>query len=495
MEIFSNILVGFSVASTVSNLSWCLLGVILGTVVGILPAFGTMAAISMMLPVTYIMPSPTTIIIFISGVYYGTQYGGSITAILMNIPGEVSSTVTTIDGHQMAKNGRAGAALSITAMASFFAGTLATIFIAVLAEPLAKAALYFGPAEYSALMLLGVLTASGISSGSFTKGLAMMLLGFLIGMVGDDVNSGVPRFNFGIPELRSGISFAIIAMGIFGFGEIIYYFLHINKESKFILPSKFNLYPTRTEIKKSCLPTLRGTLLGSLLGLLPGGGTVLSSFASYILEKKISKKPKKFGRGEIAGVAAPEAANNAGAQTSFIPMLSLGLPTTPVMALFLAILITHGITPGPEVVTKNPDLFWALIASMWIGNLFLLILNLPLVGIWVKILTIPYKLLYSIIIVLCLTGAYFINHSWFDVLMLLPFSILGYIFKLLDCEPAPLAMGFIIGSLFEEYLRRTLTISQGDWTIFLQKPMSLFLIIASLVIIFSSIYSKKSQIR
>ena len=486
MDILSNILLGFGVAFSATNLLWCLIGVMLGTLVGVLPALGPLAAISILLPLTYSMSDPIAAVIFISGVYYGSQYGGSTTSILLNIPGEVSSSVTMIDGYQLTRKGRGGAALSIAALSSFFAGTVATVFIALLAQPLAKVAFFFGAAEYAALMLLGLVAAVSLNNGSLLKGAGMVLIGILLALVGSDVNSGAVRFTLGIPELTDGISFAIVAMGIFGLGEIIYNTFHTSK-IKATVPSFKELYPSKQEIGQSAMPTLRGTFLGSLLGLLPGGGPVMSSFASYAMEKKISKNPQEFGRGAMAGVAGPEAANNAGAQTSFIPMLSLGIPTTPVMALILATLMMHGIKPGPQVISTEANLFWGVIASFWIGNFMLLLLNLPLVGVWVSVLRLSWKVLYPIILLICVIGAYYISNNWTGVLLLLPFALLGYIFKLLDCKPTPLAMGFVVGALFEEYLRRALIVSRGDWLVFLYKPISLTFLLIAFVLVISSI--------
>ena len=493
MDILNNIVSGFSVAVSVTNLLWCFIGVTMGTLVGVLPALGPLAAVSILLPIVFNIADPVTGIIFLAGVYYGTQYGGSTTAILLNIPGEISSTVTTIDGNQMARKGRAGAALSIAAMSSFFAGTVATIIIALLSQPLSKTAFFFGAAEYGALMLLGLFAAVSLNHGSMLKGIAMVFVGILLGLVGADINSGVVRFTLGIQELTDGIPFAILAMGLFGLGEVFYLLFHERKDNK-ITTTFSDLYPTKKEIKESVMPALRGTFLGSILGLLPGGGAIMSSFASYAVEKKISKKPEEFGRGAVAGVAGPEAANNAGAQTSFIPMLSLGIPTTPTIAIILAVLIIQGIQPGTTVISKHPDLFWGLIASMWIGNFMLLLLNLPLVGLWVSILKISWKILYPIIILICLTGAYYINKSWFDVLLLFPFALLGYIFKRLDCQPASLIMGFVLGALFEEHVRRALIISRGDWLVFLNKPISLaFIMVTSILLIIGISYRKKNQ--
>ncbi|NCX23972.1 MAG: tripartite tricarboxylate transporter permease, partial [Betaproteobacteria bacterium] len=409
--------------------------------------------IAMLLPATYKMTDPTSALIMLSGIYYGAQYGGSTTAILVNLPGESSSVVTTLDGYQMARAGRAGPALAIAAIGSFFAGTVATFMIAAFAPPLAELAFKFGPAEYFSLMVLGLIAAVVLAHGSILKALAMVVLGLLLGMIGTDVNSGVARFSFDIPELSDGIEFVAVAMGMFGFAEII---LNLEqRENREVFTSKVGgLMPSASEFKQSLMPMIRGTALGSFLGILPGGGAVLSSFSAYALEKKISKTPERFGKGAIEGVAGPESANNAGAQTSFIPMLTLGIPTTPVMALMVAAMMIHNIQPGPQVMTSNPTLFWGLIASMWVGNLMLVILNLPLIGLWIKLLSVPYRVLFPAILLFCCIGAYSINNNVFDVFMTIPFAILGYLFKKFDCEPAPLLLGFVLGKLMEEYLRR-----------------------------------------
>jgi TctA family transporter len=470
-QLFSNLALGFATAATADNLLYCFVGVVLGTLIGVLPGIGPLATIAMLLPATYKMADPTSALIMLAGIYYGAQYGGSTTAILVNLPGESSSVVTTLDGYQMARKGRAGAALSIAAIGSFFAGTVATFLLAAFAPPLAEIAFKFGPAEYFALMVLGLIAAVVLASGSIIKALAMVILGLLLGMIGTDVNSGVARFSFEVPELSDGIEFAVVAMGMFGFAEII-----INleqRENREVFTSKVGrLLPSLAEFKKSIGPMLRGTSLGSVLGILPGGGAILASFATYAMEKKISKNPEEFGQGAIQGVAGPEAANNAGAQTSFIPMLTLGIPTTPVMALMVAAMMIHNIQPGPQVMSSNPKLFWGLIASMWIGNLMLVILNLPLIGLWIKLLTVPYRVMYPAILLFCCIGAYSINNNVFDVFMTIPFAILGYVFKKLDCEPAPLLLGFVLGKLMEEYLRRAMTISRGDWTVFFTRPLS-----------------------
>jgi putative tricarboxylic transport membrane protein len=482
MELFNNLALGFATAATMNNLFFCFVGVFLGTLIGVLPGIGPLATIAMLLPATYKMSDPTTALIMLAGIYYGAQYGGSTTAILVNLPGESSSVVTTLDGYQMARQGRAGPALSIAALASFFAGTVATFLLAAAAPPLAEIAFKFGPAEYFALMVLGLIAAVVLASGSIVKALAMVVLGLLLGMIGTDVNSGVSRFSFEVPELSDGIEFAVVAMGMFGFGEII-----VNleqKESREVFTNKVGrLLPTMEDIKMSIAPVLRGTVLGSFLGILPGGGAVLASFATYAMEKKLAKDPSRFGKGAIEGVAGPEAANNAGAQTSFIPMLTLGIPTTPVMALMVAAMMIHNIQPGPQVMSSNPALFWGLISSMWIGNLMLVILNLPLIGLWIKLLTVPYRVLFPAILLFCCIGAYSINNNVFDVFMTIPFAILGYIFKKLDCEPAPLLLGFVLGKLMEEFLRRAMTISRGDPMVFLTRPLSLTLLLMALALL------------
>ena len=495
MEVLSNLALGFQTAGTLENLMYCFIGVFLGTAIGVLPGIGPLATIAMLLPITYQLSDPTTALIMLAGIYYGSQYGGSTTAILVNLPGESASVVTVLDGYQMARKGRAGPALAIAAIASFFAGTVATFLLAAFAPPLAEVAFKFGPAEYFSLMVLGLVAAVVLANGSVVKALGMVVLGLLLGMIGTDVNSGVARFSFDIPELTDGVEFAVVAMGMFGFAEII---LNLEqKEDRGILAGKITgLFPTKADLKQAFMPIVRGTMLGSFLGILPGGGATLSAFSSYALEKKVSKHPELFGTGTIEGVAGPEAANNAGSQMSFVPMLTLGLPTNAVMALMIAAMMIHNIQPGPQVMSSNPTLFWGLICSMWIGNVMLVILNLPLIGIWIKLLTIPYRLLYPAILLFCCIGAYSVNNNVFDVLMTIPFAILGYAFKKLDCEPAPLLLGFVLGKLMEEYLRRALTISRGDATVFFTRPLSLVLLIIAgvlLVLVFSPKIARKRE--
>ncbi|MDI4665441.1 tripartite tricarboxylate transporter permease [Xanthobacter autotrophicus] len=484
MELFDNLALGFSVALSFQNLFYCFLGVLLGTLIGVLPGLGPIATIAMLLPITFGLP-PVSALIMLSGIYYGAQYGGSTTAILINLPGESSSVVTAIDGHQMAKNGRAGAALATAALGSFFAGTVATFLLAVFAPPLADLALQFGPPEYFSLMVLGLVASVTLASGSVVKAIAMIVLGLLLGLSGQDIYTGTPRFTFDLPELSDGFDFVALAMGMFGISEIIRN-LEDEHERSLVAAKVKSLMLTKEEFKRIIGPVLRGTALGSFLGILPGGGAMLSSFASYSIEKKISKTPREFGRGAIEGVAGPESANNAGAQTSFIPMLTLGIPSNPVMALMIGALIIQGITPGPNVVTEKPDLFWGVIASMWIGNFMLVLLNLPLIGLWVRLLTVPYHVMFPAIIAFCCIGVYSVNNNTFDVYSMALFGVLGYALVKLDCEPAPLLLGFVIGPMLEEYLRRAMLISRGDPMVFVTRPISailLMLAVAALVVV------------
>jgi putative tricarboxylic transport membrane protein len=481
-ELISNLALGFSVAATPYNLGFCLLGALVGTLVGVLPGIGTVATVAMLLPITFGLP-PVGALIMLAGIYYGAQYGGSTTSILVNIPGEATSVVTCLDGHQMARQGRAGAALSIAAIGSFFAGCVSTVLVAALGAPLTGLALMFGPAEYFSLMLLGLIFAVVLAKGSVLKSIAMVLLGLLLSMVGSDLETGAGRLTFDIAELFDGIGFANVAMGLFGFAEIIRN-LEMSQESRDIVKGKISgLMPTLKDLKDSAGAILRGTALGSILGILPGGGAVVASFAAYTFEKRIAKDPSRFGRGAIEGVAAPESANNAAAQTSFIPLLTLGIPPNAVMALMVGAMTIHGIVPGPQVMTKQPELFWGMIASMWIGNLMLIIINLPLVGVWVSLLRVPYRLLYPSIIVFCCIGIYSINNSSTDVVIAALFGIFGYWLVKHGFEPAPLVLAFVLGPLMEENLRRAMLIARGDATVFLTRPISAGLIIVSAILL------------
>jgi len=477
MELMENLMLGFSVAFTPENLFYAFLGCLLGTLVGVLPGLGPVPTIAMLLPITYVLP-PIAGLIMLAGIYYGTQYGGSTTAILVNLPGETSAVVTVLDGHQMARNGRAGAALSIAALGSFFAGSVATVLIAAFAPPLAEVAFAFGPAEYFSLMTLGLIGAVVLASGSLLKAIAMILIGLLLGMVGTDVNSGVARYDFGIPEMQDGIDFAIVAMGVFGLAEIMAN-LELKEQRTEIADKVGSLYPSKQEFKESWPAVIRGTALGSALGILPGGGSVLSAFASYTLEKKISKNPERFGKGHPAGLAGPESANNAGAQTSFIPLLTLGIPGNAVMALMVGAMTIHNIQPGPQVMSSHPELFWGLIASMWIGNLMLVILNLPLIGLWVKLLRVPYRMLFPAILVFCTIGVYSLNYNTFDIFMFAIFGIIGYVWSKLKCEGAPLLLGLVLGPMMEENFRRALLLSRGEFSTFVTRPLSASLLAAA----------------
>jgi TctA family transporter len=479
MDLLSHLGLGIATAATAVNLAYCLLGVFLGTAIGVLPGLGPVATIAMLLPVTFGLP-PETALIMLAGIFYGAQYGGSTTAILVNLPGESSSVVTALDGYQMARQGRAGTALATAALASFFAGTVSTFLIALAAPPLSEVALKFGPADYFSLMVLGLVASIVLASGSLLHAIGMIVLGLLLGLIGTDVNSGTARFDFEMKELADGINFVVIAMGVFGLGEII---ANLEAEgTRSLVVSKIRgLMPGREDLKRIVAPMLRGTALGCSLGILPGGGAMLSSFAAYSLEKKASRNSAEFGKGAIEGVAAPEAANNAGAQASFIPMLTLGIPSNPVMALMIGALIMHGIQPGPSVMSEQPALFWGLVVSMWIGNLFLLVLNLPLIGLWVRMISVPYHLLYPAILVFCGIGVFSLANTPFDVWLMALFGVLGYAFRKLDCEPAPMMLGFILGPMMEEYLRRALLISQGDPRVLVTRPISATLLAVSAV--------------
>jgi putative tricarboxylic transport membrane protein len=481
MDILHNLLLGFEVAVSPINLLYCLIGVLLGTLIGVLPGVGPLATIAMLLPVTFSL-NPVAALIMLAGIYYGAQYGGSTTSILVNIPGEVSSVVTCLDGYQMARQGRAGPALAIAALGSFFAGCVATLVIATAAPPLAEVALKFGPAEYFSLMVFGLIAATVLAHGSLIKAIAMVIFGLLLGLIGTDVNTGVLRFTFDIPELADGIGFVAVAMGMFGIAEIVSNLEQKGAREVFV-KKVTHLYPTLNDLKRSWKAVLRGTGIGSALGILPGGGAMLSSFASYMIEKKTSKHPEEFGKGAIEGVAGPESANNAGAQTSFIPMLTLGIPSNPVMALMIGALMIQGIAPGPQVMTEKPDLFWGLIASMWVGNLMLVVLNLPLVGIWVKVLTVPYRFLFPSILVFMCIGVYSLSSNPFDCLIMALFGLLGYVCVKLECEPAPMILGFILGPLMEENLRRAMLLSRGDATVFVTKPISAGFMIAAIALL------------
>ena len=486
MDLFSNLATGFGVALSLQNLAFALGGVFIGTLIGVLPGLGPVPAIAMLLPSIYTL-EPTAALIMLAGVYYGAQYGGSTTAILINLPGESSSIVTAIDGYQMARKGRAGAALAAAGLGSFFAGCVGTLVLAAFAPALAGIAFAFGPAEYAALMLLGLIGAVVLASGSVSKAVGMVLLGLLLGQINTDPLSGVERFSFGIPELTDGLGFVAVAMGLFGFGEIIGNLNRPPESREVFTRDVKNLWPTGEDFRQAMPAVLRGTALGALLGVLPGGGAILASFVSYTLEKRVSKTPERFGHGAIEGVAGPESANNAAAQTSFIPMLTLGIPPNPVMALMIGAMVVMGITPGPKVMVENPDLFWGLIASMWIGNLMLIILNLPFIGIWVKLLTVPYRFLFPSIVCFCVIGLYTLSNNNFDIYLAGVFAIIGFAFIKLRCEAGPLLLGMVLGPMLEENLRRTLLVARGDWSVLLTRPISGTLIALSVVMLVAAL--------
>ena len=497
MELFHNLIFGFSVALHWQNLWYCFIGCFLGTLIGVLPGIGPVATIAMLLPITFNLP-PTPALIMLAGIYYGASYGGSTTAILVNLPGESSSVVTCIDGYQMGRQGRAGPALAIAAIGSFFAGCVGTVLIALFGPPLAELAFEFGAAEYFSMMVLGLISAVVLASGSLIKAIGMILIGLLLGIVGTDVNSGIARYSFGISELSDGIGFVSVAMGMFGFGEIISNLEQSAIDRTVGVSEVKSLMPTGNDIKMSIGPILRGTAIGVIFGILPGAHTVIASFSSYTLEKKLAKDPTRFGKGAIEGVAGPESANNAAAQTAFIPLLTLGIPTGAVMALMVGAMTIQGIAPGPQVMTQKPDLFWGMIASMWIGNLMLVILNLPLVGMWVKFLRIPYRLMFPGICLFIAVGAYSINNSSFDVYLAALFGFFGYYTSKWGCEPAPLILGFVLGPLMEENLRRAMLISRGDPSVFFTRPISLGMLLVAgallLMVIAPQIRKKRAEV-
>ena len=482
MEFFSNLATGFGVALTPINLAFAFVGCLVGTLVGVLPGIGPVATVAMLLPLTFYL-EPVSGLIMLAGIFYGAQYGGSTTAILVNMPGETSSVVTCIDGHQMARKGRAGAALAVAALGSFFAGCFSTLLIALFSPPLAKVGQSFGAPEYFSLMVLGLIAAVVLAHGSIVKAVAMVLLGLILGLVGTDGNTGGQRFTFGATLLADGIGFVPLAIGVFGLGEVIANLIRPGERRDLLSGKISGLWLTMQEFRQAWPATVRGTLIGSILGVLPGGGATLSSFAGYVLEKKVAKDPSRFGKGAIEGVAGPESANNAGAQTSFIPMLTLGIPGNAVMALMIGALTIHGIQPGPQVMTERPTLFWGMVASMWLGNLMLVIINLPLIGIWVQLLKVPYRVLHLAILLFCAIGVYTLNNSAFEVMLTAGFGVLGYVLMRLECEPAPMLLGFILGPLMEENLRRAMRISSGDPMIFVNRPISLGLLIAAAILL------------
>jgi putative tricarboxylic transport membrane protein len=493
MDLIANLALGFATALTPMNLLLAFIGCLVGTLIGVLPGVGPIATIAMLMPLT-LKVDPTGALIMLAGIYYGAQYGGSTTAILLNIPGEVTAVVTAIDGHEMAKQGRAGTALGIAAIGSFFAGTVATLVIAAIGAPLTKLALLFGPAEYFGLMVFGLGLAIVLARGSVLKAVIMVVLGLLLATVGTDLETGQDRLTLGIAELSDGVDFAVLAMGVFGIAEILRNLE--NPESRHVAVSKIGrLLPSLDELRRSLGPVVRGTGIGSILGILPGNGAVLGPFASYALEKKLSKDPSRFGKGAIEGVAGPESANNAGAQTSFIPLLTLGIPPNAVMALMVGAMTIHGLIPGPQVMIKHPTLFWGMIASMWIGNLFLLIINLPLIGLWVRLLKVPYRLMFTTILLFCAIGIYSINNNPYDVYFTAFFGLAGYVFIKLGLEPAPMLLGFVLGRLMEEKLRQALALSEGSFMTFVERPVAAALLVLAAAVMAIAVLPAVSRSR
>jgi putative tricarboxylic transport membrane protein len=481
MDTFSQLLLGFSVALQPINLFYCFMGCLIGTLVGVLPGLGPTAAMSLLLPATLHI-TPVAAIIMLAGIYYGAMYGGSTTSILVNIPGEAASAVTCLDGYQMARQGKAGRALGISAFGSFIAGTIGIAGLTLVAVPLADLALRFGPPEYFALMCLGMVVLTFLSSTSMIQALMMACFGILIGTVGTDTVSGTARFSFGIIELLDGVGLVPVVMGLFGISEML-----LNIETKIdreIFKTRVKgLFPTVRDWIQSAGAIIRGTVIGFFLGILPGGGAVLSSFVAYAVEKKVSKTPEKFGTGLIEGVAAPESANNSAAQGAFIPLLTLGIPSNVVMAMLLGALIIHGVTPGPLLLTNHPEVFWGVVGSMYIGNVMLLILNLPLIGIWVQLLKVPYAILMPLIIVFCIIGSYTIANSIMDVFFMLIFGVVGYLMKKLKYEAAPLILAFVLGPMLEYSLKQSLMVSKGSFKIFFSRPISATCLIIALILV------------
>jgi len=480
--LFPNLYLGFSVALSPANLAYCFVGVLVGTVIGVLPGIGPLAAIAMLLPLTFKL-TPVAALIMLSGIYYGTKYGGSTTAIMLKLPGESASVVTCLDGYEMAKQGRAGPALGMAAVASFIAGSIGVLLIGMFGPPLAEVALLFSSPEYFSLMLFSLIGAAVLVQGSMVKALGMIVLGLLLGIVGTDINSGMSRFTFGVTGLTDGINFVVIAMGLFGFAEIVANLEQGSVSRDLLFQKVKNLWPTWNDFKASWNPMMRGAAIGAFFGILPGAGPTIASFSAYTVEKKISKNQAMFGKGAIEGVASPEAANNSASQCEFIPTLALGIPGSATMALILGALTIQGIAPGPQVMTQRPDLFWGLVASMWLGNLMLLILNLPLIGIWVKLLTVPYRLLFPAIMVFMAIGVYSVNNSALDIHLALLFGLLGYVFIKLECEPAPLILAVVLGPLMEENLRRALLITRGDPSVFITRPISAGFLAATVLLL------------
>lgn len=485
------LLLGFDNILTPLSLAWCLFGVVVGTAVGVLPGVGAGTALALLLPLTYKL-EPASALVMLSGVYYGTTYGGSTAAILLNVPGHAASAVSCLDGYPLSQQGRGGAALLLVALASFVGGMFGVMLMLAAAPALAASIYHFGSAEYFAVMLFGLVAAASVTTTNTVRNLMMICTGLILGLIGIDINSGATRFTLGIPELSDGINIAIMAMGLFGLAEIIYRFRDLSTWQQMPIPHG-SMKPTREEWKSSVPSTARGTAVGSFFGILPGTGPAIASFISYVLEKSLSKTPERFGKGSMPGVVAPEAANNAAAQSAFIPTLTLGVPGDALTALILSALIVQGIAPGPDLVTNNSGIFWTLIASFIVGNIMLLILNVPLIGIWVKMLMMPNWIIYPSIVFFMALGAYAINNSTFNIVLLAVFGLLGYFLRILRFEPAPLLLGFILGPMIEEHFRRALSITNGNFDIFWQSPISAFFLMASAMLLIWALFIKKTQ--
>ena len=492
MEFIEHLGLGFGVAMTLQNLGYCLVGVLLGTLIGVLPGVGPLVTISMLLPLTFGL-APVSALIMLAGIYYGAQYGGSRAAILVNLPGETSSAVTCLHGYQMARQGRAGTALAAAALASFIAGCIGTLLIALLGVPLAGWAIQFGAEDYFSLMVMGLVSATVLSSGDTLKAIAMVLVGLLVGLVGTDVNSGMERYTFDVPELADGIGFTVLAVGLFAIAEVLN---NLGEpESRSVFRTRLSgMWLRAAEFKAMLAPSLRGTALGAFFGVLPGTGPTISSFAAYVVEKKLARDPDRLGQGAIEGVAAPEPPNNPAAQTAFIPTLTLGIPGSATMALILGAMVMNGVQPGPTVMNRNPELFWGVIASMFIGNALLVALNLPLVGLWVRLLSVPYRWLFPVIVMFCALGNYTVNSNAMDVYLCAGVGVLGYVFARLDCPPAPLVLGYVLGPMMEENLRRAMLLSAGDASVFFTRPISLgFLVVTGLLLLATLLPRRRRQ--
>ncbi|MGX9937396.1 tripartite tricarboxylate transporter permease [Advenella kashmirensis] len=492
MEIFDNIMLGLTTALDWNNLLWCIIGVSLGTLIGVIPGVGTLATMSLLFPITYVL-EPTAALIMLAGIWYGSTYGGSTASILLNLPGTPANAVTCLDGFPMAKQGRAGVALLMTTIASFFGASVGILMMMLFSPLVAEVAFKFGPAEYFSMMVLGLVAASVVSSGSAVKGITMVVGGVLLGMVGTDVNSGVARFDLGFPELQDGVQIVAIAMGLFGVTEIIASINHVKAADRKIDVSMKAMLPTRDEMRRSWGPMARGSSLGSFFGVLPGVGPTVAAFMAYALEKRTSKTPERFGKGAIEGIMAPESANNASDQASFIPTMTLGIPGSVTMALIIGALMIHGIQPGPQMLTEQPEMFWGLVMSFWIGNIVLVVLNVPMIGLWIRVLTIPYHILYPAIVMFICIGTYSVNNNVFDVYAVLVFGIGGYVLRVLGFQPAPLLLGYVLGPMLEENFRRAMLLSRGSIQTFIERPISMWVLILTATLLVWGLWSGLRQ--